>query len=173
MLEYKQNLDARVAVRLLDLSGNPVVGAGYGTISATIEKSDGTTVNMTMSALNWIEVTSGAFNGLGKYDLVIPASMVNTTGILVFAVTGPSSSKFIGVCKIVANEEADTYAKVARIQVLKEGRWKTFTSGPDANRLVLYAADGTTVLQKWDLKNSAGTASTNDVSERIPVLSIP
>jgi hypothetical protein len=63
--------------------------------------------------------------------------------------------------------------RVYRIQQLKEGHWKIFTSGGDANRLVLYAADGTTVLQKWDLKNAAGAASSAEVFERIPVLAVP
>jgi hypothetical protein len=223
MIEFKQSTIARVAVRLLDSTGSPVAGAGFGTISATIEKSDGTTGNMTMSGSNWIEVTSGAFSGLGKYDLLIPATLTDTTGILVFAVTGPSSSKFIGICKIVANEEVDTFSRLGApagasisadiasvkttvtstntivtdvqtdvdelqvsvgtvqttvtdiqttINTLKkyeQGRWKIFTSGPDANRLVIYDTDGTTPLIKFDLKNSAGGATSIEPFERVPV----
>lgn len=60
-----------------------------------------------------------------------------------------------------------------RIKVINEGRWKIFTGGGDANRLVLYDTDGTTVLQKWDLKDSAGAASTTDIFERVTVLTIP
>lgn len=62
---------------------------------------------------------------------------------------------------------------IQRIKVVSEGRWKIFTGGGDANRLVLYDTDGTTVLQKWDLKDSAGAASTTNVFERVPVNVIP
>lgn len=64
-------------------------------------------------------------------------------------------------------------ADTQRIKVLKEGRWKIFTSGGDANRLVLYDTDGTTVLQKWDLKDAAGAPTTTSLFERVPVNVIP
>lgn len=66
-----------------------------------------------------------------------------------------------------------TGATLKRVQVLKEGRWKLFDSGPDANRVVLYAEDGTTVIQKWDAKDKTGAASNTEIYERVPVLVIP
>lgn len=48
-------------------------------------------------------------------------------------------------------------ANVSNIQAYQQGTWKIFTTGPDANRLVIYALDGVTVLQKYDLKQSDGT----------------
>lgn len=67
----------------------------------------------------------------------------------------------------------DKGAQLTRLAHIEEGHWKIFTVGPDANRLVLYDADGTTVLQKWDLKDSAGVASTTTIYERVPVNTVP
>lgn len=58
---------------------------------------------------------------------------------------------------------------VTALRSWTEGRWKIHTSGPDANRLVLYQPDGTTVLAKFDLKNAAGAATTVNPYERVPV----
>jgi hypothetical protein len=68
---------------------------------------------------------------------------------------------------------SDTSTHVLQLRRINEGRWKIFTSGPDANRLVLYSNDGTTVLQKWDLKDAAGSPATTNIFERIPTESIP
>jgi hypothetical protein len=62
---------------------------------------------------------------------------------------------------------------LTQLRRLGEGHWKIFTSGPDANRMVLYSADGSTVLQKWDLKDQSGNPTVANVFERIPVTSIP
>lgn len=62
---------------------------------------------------------------------------------------------------------------LTRLAHIEEGRWKIFTTGPDTNRLVLYEADGTTVLQKWDLKDSAGAGTSTTVFERVPVNPVP
>lgn len=50
-----------------------------------------------------------------------------------------------------------------------EGRWKIFTTGLDANRLVIYQPDGTTVLKKYDLKDAAGNPTVLSPYERVPV----
>lgn len=49
------------------------------------------------------------------------------------------------------------------------GKWQVFTTGPDANRIVLYKADGVTVLKKFDLADAAGAATTNNPFRRTPV----
>lgn len=64
-------------------------------------------------------------------------------------------------------------ATTFRNQLLREGRSKIFTGGPDANRQVDYAPDGSTVIQKWDLKDDTGAPSTTNIFERVPVLPIP
>lgn len=69
------------------------------------------------------------------------------------------------------NADIKTYAQ--RASRVNEGHWKIFTTGPDVNRLVLYDSDGTTVIQKWDLKDSTGAASTTEIFERVPTQSVP
>lgn len=49
------------------------------------------------------------------------------------------------------------------------GKWQIFTSGPDANRLVIYREDGITVLKKFDLFDGIGLPSTSNVYKREPV----
>lgn len=49
------------------------------------------------------------------------------------------------------------------------GKWQVFTSGPDANRLVLYRQDGVTVLKKFDLQNAAGSPTSTQPFVRLPV----
>lgn len=250
MIEYKQSVQSKVPVRISDSGGLPISGLSYSAVSAAVLKSNGTVQTLTVTNSDWSEVTTGAFSGQGVYWLLIPASALDTTGFLSYAVTPTSGSykSFIGTGKVVANEEVDTYTRVGapafttiagdianvttnlattnstvntintnvntantslsaitttvntintnvntantninttnstlstlstvitRIQLLKEGRWKLFTTGPDANRIVLYAADGTTVLQKWDLFDSAGAPSSSELFERVPVLAIP
>lgn len=64
-------------------------------------------------------------------------------------------------------------ANLIRLAHIEEGRWKIFTTGADANRLVLYDIDGSTVIQKWDLKDSTGAATSTDIFERVPVNTVP
>jgi hypothetical protein len=70
---------------------------------------------------------------------------------------------------LLAAIKADTQ----RIKVLKEGRWKMFSTGPDANRVVQYDTDNSTPIQKWDLRDILGSPTITSITERIPVLSIP
>lgn len=58
---------------------------------------------------------------------------------------------------------------VPTILQYSQGRWKIHTSGPDANRLVIYEEDGTTVLRKFDLLDSAGSPTSTQPYEREPV----
>lgn len=59
-----------------------------------------------------------------------------------------------------------------RIQQLSEGRWKIFTTGADANRMVLYDGSGT-IIQKWSLRDASGNPTTSSIYERVPLLTIP
>lgn len=49
------------------------------------------------------------------------------------------------------------------------GQWRIFTSGSDANRLVLYRQDGVTVLKKFDLTDSVNAPTTTNPYRRTPV----
>lgn len=48
------------------------------------------------------------------------------------------------------------------------GKWQIFTTGPDANRLVLYRQDGS-VLKKFDLTDGVGAPTYTSPFTRTPV----
>lgn len=190
MLEYKQSVAARVPVRLLTSAGVAVTGKVFGDVTATIEKSDGTTTTLTLAAPDWVEITAGAFASTGMYNLIIPTSATNLSGVLAYAISVSGAEKYIGIVKVVANEESDTKAVVDSIQTtanttstnvsavqstvtdLKDiglGKWEIVVSGVDTNRLILYRQDGVTVLKKFDLKDGAGDATFINPFKRIPV----
>lgn len=172
MIEIKSGVDNLVPVRLLDSSGSPVVGIAFGSVTVSVRAADtGAVDTYTPTTGQWSEVTSGAFASTGVYNLTIPSTITLPQGSTLYAVTAPGAATYVGAVKAVAYEESDTYVRMRQLQ---EGRWKIHTAGADANRLVPYASDGTTPIQKWDLKDSSGTASSGaNVYERVPVLSIP
>lgn len=69
--------------------------------------------------------------------------------------------------------DGDIKADTQRIKVHLEGRRKIFTAGPNANRMVFYDTDGTTITQRNDLKDSAGSPTTSSIFEWVPVDVIP
>ncbi len=52
---------------------------------------------------------------------------------------------------------------------IEVGKWEIKTTGPDANRLIFYDVDGTTVLYKFDLKDSVGSPTVLNPYLREPV----
>lgn len=59
---------------------------------------------------------------------------------------------------------------ISVVTKITEGRWKIHTSGPDANRLVIYDDDGITPIKKFNLFAADGvTPTTTNPFERVPV----
>lgn len=112
MIEYKQGSAANVPVRIQTSAGVAIPGTLYTAVTATVLKSDGTTAVVVMSAGNWTEVTTGAFAGTGTYTLGLSSSQLGTVGVLMYAVAVSGALTYVGVVKVVANEEADTYARL-------------------------------------------------------------
>lgn len=169
MLEYKQEVAKFVLVRIFDQGGTPVSGVAFGSVTAAVQKADGSVSTLTVLLADWSEITTGAFSGTGMYLLKIPAGAFDQPGLFTYAVATTSNNTYIGAIKVVANEEEDTFAAVNLLKKYEEGRWKIHATGGDVNRLVLYDTDNTTPLLKFDLKDSAGAATVNDPFERVPV----
>ena len=113
MIEYKQGLTARVPVRLFNTAtGNPETGVVFGSVTAAVEKSDGTAGAVVVGAGAWAEVTTGAFAGKGYYNLILPVASTDTAGVLFYAVTVALTNGHVGCVKVVANEEVDTYTRI-------------------------------------------------------------
>ncbi len=110
MYEIKQSTTPIVPVRFLDVSGNPVPGILSGTVTATVEKSDGTTQTVTVNGSTFLEVTSGAFANQGVYDLTLSGANTNTVGVLrysVFTTVPVATRAYIGVINVVAKLASD------------------------------------------------------------------
>lgn len=209
MIEIKQNTSARVAVRLLSSTGTAVIAIAVGVLTVSVGKSNGTWVNLTgLVGADWVELGAGdaasSLKDSGTYMLTLPSSATNLTGTLIYAVKCSGAETFVGNVKVVANEEADTFANLGTVSTnvtgiatdldtmstdlaavsagmvaatgametladIGLGKWEIKTSGPDANRLVIYRQDGVTVLKKFDLKDGAGDATFVNPFSRTPV----
>lgn len=167
MIEVKQNTQVRVAVRLLTSTGTPVIGKVIGDITVSVGKSNGVSANVSgLISADWAELGSGdatsALNNTGSYMLRLPTSVTDQVGALVYAVKCTGADTYIGSIKVVANEEADTFQVVS-------GRMEIHTTGPFANYMTVYAADGITAKYRYALYNKNGEPSTLDIYKRVPV----
>lgn len=170
MIEVKQNSAARVPVRLFTAgSVTPESGTVFSSITVRIIRSDATTVEYTPATGDWTIHNTGAASSSGLYQLQLKTTDTTVTGSLIYVVKSSTSSPYVGSIKIVANEEADTYAKVSDLQDEALGKWQVFTTGADANRLVLYRQDGVTVLKKFDLTDANGAPAVINPFKRTPV----
>lgn len=112
MIEIKNGQDSWVPVRIFDGTGAAVAGVTFGSVSAAVQKADGSTAVLSVTVTDWLETTAGAFSGEGVYSLKIPASAASINGLLIYAVATPSNKVHVGAVKVVANEEVDTYARI-------------------------------------------------------------
>ena len=172
MIEIKSGQDCWVPVRFVNTSGGPVTGVAAAAVTVSIRAADSGAIDTyTPSAPQWLECSSNAFANTGVYSLTIPGTVSLPQGSVVYAVAAAGAVTYVGALKSVSYEESDTYL---RLRQLQEGRWKIHTTGPDANRLVLYGSDGITPIQKWDMLDSSGTPTAGvNVFERVPAEVIP
>lgn len=113
MVEYKQGQAALVVVSLITtVSSTPTTGVAAGSVTASVLKADGTTASVTVTGGNWTEITAGPFAGLGLYTLLVPSGTINVLGVFVVVVVVSGSNPYKDKSKIVANEEADTFARL-------------------------------------------------------------
>lgn len=133
-------------------AGTPLTGA---TPTFTTYKDD---TGTTLAFPTITEVGGGAY----KFTPVFP-----TNKGIVYVVDGGAGS-------IPRHQAAFVRPEDYFLDIIKDlqdeiiGEWRVFTSGPDANRMVLYRQDGS-VLKKFDLKDSAGSPTTTTPFRRIPV----
>jgi len=167
MIEYKKSVAARVPVRLFSsITGLPVTGALFSDVSVTVENATGTMTNFSPTSLDWEEKSTGAFGGQGKYTLTLPSSYLATVGSLAYAVAATDVRTYIGLIKVIANEEAETNVAVLRVLDLNEGRWKV---DKIAKQLKLYKPDGVTLLRAFNLYDDLGSPNVDVVFDKVPV----
>lgn len=169
MIEIKKGEPVWIWVRLADIDSVPVTGVTHSQVVATIDRSDGTRQTLPLTANDWEEINFGAFSGTGCYKLLLPASVTDLPGPFMYAVKDNLHPAYIGAIKVVENEEVDTYEKILDIHAAQVGRWEIKTSGPDANRFIVYADDGVTVVRKYDLIGADGLPTFINPFQRNPV----
>jgi hypothetical protein len=150
-----------------DGTGAPLTG-----LTPTFEVyKDDLGANLTQPTIT--EIGGGAY----KFTPVFPANR----GIAYIVLTGGNPAR---IAKFIRPEDynldnadvptssraASTLeGKVDELLQIGKGKWEIKTSGPDANRLIIYEADGTTVLRKFDLFDKDGLPTAINPFKRVPV----
>jgi len=165
MLIARKDKAVRIPVILLNASNLPVTAmtatnlddtTGVGKIG--VIKSDGTYVSLTLvNGTTWHEIDS--IKAPGLYHVTVPLTDTNLIGSLMLIIRA-ASSEFKTSYGSVSVEEFHLASQVAK------NNWQIHTTGAEANRLVVYDDDGTTVLIRFDLKDGTGAPSTSTVFER-------
>lgn len=122
MIDYKNSVTAFLPVRFLDVTGRPVAGIAFGSVTATVVHADLTTTDITpASGSDFVELTGvsfGPFTDAGCYMLKAPGASVAVNGALLYAVATsvPNVPTHIGAVDTVQYFESDTYAQVALVK---------------------------------------------------------
>ena len=168
----RQSTAVRIPVRCLNNTGIGVTGLlpidfsdGTTQGNVTVVKSDGTLAAIALINLtNFFEIDALAAPGL--YHVLVPLTATNLVGTMQLSVL-PDAGAFLGT---VATAQVESIAVDNElIRKITTNKWQIFTSGPDANRLVVFEDDDITPLVKFDLKDAAGSATTTNPFTRIPV----
>lgn len=141
-------------------TGSPLTGA-VGSMSFSTYK-DETGSNLSQPSIR--EIGGGAYG----FDPVFASP---SHGVVYVVSTGASGNPS-HVARYARPEDyyTDTiYTTVRDLQQFQEGRWKIFTTGPEANRMLVYDVDGTTVLKRFTLRDASGNPTATNPYERVPV----
>lgn len=131
-------------------TGVPLTGAAAG-MSFDCYKDD-TGSNLSQPAIT--EIGGGAYRFLPTF-----ASAAHGIVYVLNLGTGAAPAR---IARYARNED---YASEDGLQ-FQMARCKIFVSGPDANRLVVYQPDGTTVLMKFNLFDQAGAPTYSSPFDR-------
>lgn len=143
-------------------TGAPLTGAAGGMSFAAYKDSTG--ANLVAPAITEI--------GGGWYGFV-PTLPVDPNKGLVYTVATGAAPTYVG--RYVRPEDYTTddiptiKSDLALLKKVGVNRWQIHTTGPDANRLVIYDDDGTTPLYKFSLADSNGAPTTSAPYRRTPV----
>lgn len=140
-----------------DSTGTPVTG-GAGGMSFERYSDD------TGSALSAPAITEIG-NGLYKFTPTFPASPARGTVYVLNTGTNRVPQRYWAYLR-PEDWSGDDVPPV--LKKVLTNRSKIFSSGPEANRLVVYDDDGTTVLFRFDLKDQLGVASPINPFEKLP-----
>lgn len=168
----RKDTEIRLPVRCINNTGTGIVGLlptditdGTTVGNVTIVKGDSSIASIALvSPVNWIEIDPIAAPGL--YHVVVPDTHTDIEGSLQLSVL-PSAVAFLAT--VITAQVEIISEEIDLIKKISTNRWKIFTSGIDANRLVIYDDDEVTPILKFDLKDAASAATTTNPFERDPV----
>jgi hypothetical protein len=91
------------------------------------------------------------------------ADTVNTTTGTINTKLGTPAGASLSADVAAVKSVADT------LKQIETGRWKYFKTGPNANKMILYAVDGSTPLFTFSMLDETGTPTSTSPFERVPV----
>lgn len=147
---------------------NTSVGSNLGTNVSAINTSVGLNLGTNVSTIN-TSVGSNLGSNVTAIDTKLGTPVTTIAGDIAAIGASIDLTPVLDAVAAVQTTVDDIQVSTDDLITIEQGRWKIHTTGPDANRLVLYQLDGTTVLKKFDLKDSSGVATTEDPFERVPV----
>lgn len=163
MLEYKVSTSVKLPLRLTTAAGTGVTGKLNADITCTVRKADGTSSTIASGSRTLTEVTTGAFSGLGYYELqILDTTASSAVGVFTYAVTVSGAEPYVGLVRIVSHDEGDIFSNTGN-------RLEIHTSGTYANHMTIYDTDGITAKYRYALYNRNGEPSTVDIYKRVPV----
>jgi hypothetical protein len=118
---------------------------------------------------NGVDLTPPAITeiGGGAYGFIPTLPEDKSLGVVYVVSTG-SGVMPMYFTRYIRPEDYTT-DDIPLIKAVSVGKWQVFTEGDDANRLVLYDLDGTTVIARFDLKDDTGEPSATKPFSRTPV----
>ncbi|NDD85136.1 hypothetical protein EBZ38_12805 [bacterium] len=148
-----------------EITGSPITGASF-----TFETyKDNTGANITPPSIT--EIGGGAYS--------FTPSFTTDKGIVYVLRADTSGATPKRVSRYMRPEDWNTDNSdiptstvndaVSELISIAKGKWEIKTTGPDANRLILYDIDGVTVIKKFNLKDSSGNPTATAVFSREPV----
>lgn len=143
-----------IVFTIFDSSNNPLTGQA-GLMSFTTYKNE---IGTNLSAPTIVEVGGGAYKFTPTFATNHGIAWVINTG------AGANPPSLFGYIR-----PEDFYPD--QIQDLTDeafGKWQIFTIGGNANKLILYRADGVTILKTFDLQDASGNPTTTNPFIRVP-----
>ena len=111
-MEVKQSVEFRAPVKLVSsTTGAGVTGKAYTDVTVYIQKQAASSASKVLASVaEFIEVDSTNFAGV--YDLVLTTGNLDTLGFFKYSVACTGCVTYHGLLEVVANVEADTYARI-------------------------------------------------------------
>ena len=160
--------NVRVPIRLVDSSGNPVTGKLPTDVLggvATLVKSDGTTVDITLTnSSNWFEIHSTKAPGL--YHILVTATNLGVYGPTQLSVQ-PATSGFIGTIATFDVEDIEAQAATAATQATTAATQATTA----ATQATTAATQATTAATQATTAATEATIGASLVANRVRELS--